>query len=413
MPSSKRISLVPRYYKDFSCIGSECEDTCCGGWTVAIDRKTYKNYRNLKDKDLSPLINNYIKRERSNPSDENYASIKLSENKLCPFLNANQLCSIQTKLGEAYLSNVCRTYPRVPNLINGVLEFSTTLSCPEAARLALLNRDVMEFDELEATVDQSTIISKQIEIESPMNEGSAKKYFWELRFFTISVIQNRDYPLTDRLIFLGIFLDKVDQLINENKIDQIPELIGSYTALMATLQKSIGDIPSSNEIQLQLVKRLMEMRIYIGVNSQAYLDCVKETLDGINFRDDMPIQELAMAYYDSYDTYFAPFLSKHEYVLENYLVNYVFKNLFPFSTQKNSVYEEFVLLTVHYSMIKLHLIGMAGYHKEKFSLDHVIKLIYSFGRAIEHSPLFLYKLVEILKRKGQTSLAHMAILIKN
>jgi lysine-N-methylase len=413
MPSTKRVVLVPQYMQHFSCIGSECEDTCCGGWTVSIDRKTYKNYKNLRDRELSPLIEENITRVRTNASDQNYATIKLTEDKLCPFLTSEKLCSFQAKFGEKYLSNVCRTYPRVLNVVNGVLEKSSTLSCPEAARLALLNPNIMEFDEIEEDVDSSMIVNKHINTSSPTDSNTAKKYIWELRIFTIRVLQNRKYPLPDRLIFLGIFYDKVQQLIEDQNIDEIPQLINSYTSLMHTLQNSISEIPSSIDIQLQLVKRLMELRVLIGVNNRAYLECVKETLEGIQYSDQSSLNQLAQCYRDSYETYFSPFISKHEYVLENYLVNYVFKNLFPFSTHNDKVYEDYVLMVIHYSMIKLHLIGMAGYHKEKFSSDHVVKLIYSFGKAVEHSPTYLYKLVEILKRKEETSLAHMAILIKN
>ena len=35
---------VPEYFKDFKCIASECEDTCCAGWGIVIDDETYKKY---------------------------------------------------------------------------------------------------------------------------------------------------------------------------------------------------------------------------------------------------------------------------------------------------------------------------------------------------------------------------------
>ena len=35
---------VPDYYKDFKCIAGACEDTCCAGWQIVIDKKTLKKY---------------------------------------------------------------------------------------------------------------------------------------------------------------------------------------------------------------------------------------------------------------------------------------------------------------------------------------------------------------------------------
>ena len=73
------------------------------------------------------------------------------------------MCRIQLRLGEEFLSDICVTYPRVANLVNNVLEKSATMSCPEAARLALLNPDEMEFDELTEPVETRNIIDKQID----------------------------------------------------------------------------------------------------------------------------------------------------------------------------------------------------------------------------------------------------------
>ena len=39
--------LVPDYISSFACIGSECEDTCCAGWQVPVDKVTYQKYRKV------------------------------------------------------------------------------------------------------------------------------------------------------------------------------------------------------------------------------------------------------------------------------------------------------------------------------------------------------------------------------
>ncbi|MFP3632204.1 flagellin lysine-N-methylase, partial [Burkholderia sp. SIMBA_045] len=71
----------------------------------------------------------------------------------CPFLNEEKLCSIQLKLGEDFLSHTCKTYPRVTQTVDDVVELSATLSCPEAARLALLNPNKMQFNRNEEARD--------------------------------------------------------------------------------------------------------------------------------------------------------------------------------------------------------------------------------------------------------------------
>ncbi len=35
----------PIYLKEFKCIGGECEDSCCIGWDVDIDKFTFINMK--------------------------------------------------------------------------------------------------------------------------------------------------------------------------------------------------------------------------------------------------------------------------------------------------------------------------------------------------------------------------------
>ena len=36
---------VPEYFKDFKCIASECEDTCCAGWGIVMMMKHIKSIK--------------------------------------------------------------------------------------------------------------------------------------------------------------------------------------------------------------------------------------------------------------------------------------------------------------------------------------------------------------------------------
>ena len=44
-----RTILVPEYYKQFQCIGGACEDTCCAGWNITVDKPTYQKYKKVKE----------------------------------------------------------------------------------------------------------------------------------------------------------------------------------------------------------------------------------------------------------------------------------------------------------------------------------------------------------------------------
>src|SRR5580698_815809 len=96
-------------FETFRCIGAACEDTCCSDWDISIDRKTYDKYQACGDSELQPALHQFVNIDTAKGTDEDFARIALT-NKRCPFLEEG-LCSIQLKLGESYLSNICASYP--------------------------------------------------------------------------------------------------------------------------------------------------------------------------------------------------------------------------------------------------------------------------------------------------------------
>jgi lysine-N-methylase len=136
--------LRPHYAKNFHCIGTRCEDNCCRGWDVFIDKATYQRYQSLPA--LRPIMDERFVRLNDDASDDRYALIRDVSSSVCRFLSSDRLCRIQQEYGDAYLSVTCATYPRIPRRIDGLLEQPLSLSCPEAARLVLLNPQLIPDD---------------------------------------------------------------------------------------------------------------------------------------------------------------------------------------------------------------------------------------------------------------------------
>ncbi|QED49595.1 flagellin lysine-N-methylase [Cytobacillus dafuensis] len=403
--------LIPQYVREFSCIGSACEDSCCAGWRVNIDEATYKKYKKTQDKELKPLFEKNIIRNRSNPSSVNFAKIKMRDGGRCSFLSEENLCKVQLNLGEDFLSNTCAIYPRTLNKINGVVEKSLTMSCPEAARLALLNPNGMEFDEAEE-LNTHGFILKELDTSNPKLMNKPIKYFWELRIFTIQVLQDRTYSLNERLIFLGLFFRKVQEAVDHGKLDSFQDIIAHYATMLANggAKSDLSNVQTHLAIQMELCKELLDYRVAHGIGSERYKKCLSETLQGIEYTNEADVEEIAERYKEAFEEYFMPLMSEHEYILENYLVNYVFKNIFPFGNK--TMFDDYVMLILHYSIIKLHLIGMAGFHKG-LTTELVITLIQSFSKSVEHNNVYLKRAFNLLRDNGFTTMAYMAILIKN
>ncbi|WP_400162315.1 flagellin lysine-N-methylase [Brevibacillus sp. TJ4] len=411
--SVNQILLVPTYMDRFQCIGSACEDTCCAGWSVPIDRATYQKYKKLSQSDLTQKLDTHIKRKQTNPTEGHYATIKMSGCQSCPMLTADSLCEIQLRLGEEYLSKTCANYPRVTNRVNGNYEMAATMSCPEAARLALLNPEPMSFFEIPSQPGQTFSIQTELH---PANCSPAELpfYFWDLRIFSIELIQNRRYSLTDRVLILGLFYQNMDDFVNSGKVAEIPRLIENYRTLIkdGSLEAAIQQIPPEAAAQIRLLKELIDVRMHIGIDNQRYLDSFQAFLAGISFDNEEGIETVAARYQAAYTDYYKPFMNTYSYVLENYLVNYMYKNTFPFSSNA-PVLENYFLLALHYSLIKMHLIGIAGFYKDKLAVEHVITLIQSFAKVVEHNSRYMQIAFDYLKRRDFVSIAGMAIFLKN
>ncbi|MCF0147223.1 MAG: FliB family protein, partial [Clostridium sp.] len=199
----------PEYFKEFKCIGGNCKDSCCVGWDIDIDKTTFRQYYKVKDTEMKRMFQkNLHNNQYCTSSDVDYGKVKLKADKRCPFLDEENYCIIYSKLGEEYLSNVCTSFPRIINKIDGYYEMSLDVACNEAAKILLLKEEGIKFKESEEIIEKH-IISSDIDTKSKKYNKSPIKYFKEIRDFSIKIIQNRKFNLSERLYILGDFINKL------------------------------------------------------------------------------------------------------------------------------------------------------------------------------------------------------------
>lgn len=408
--SREKEILIPQYMKEFKCIGADCEDTCCAGWYVSIDEATYKKYKRVADYEMKKKIEKHVIRQRSNPTKDNVAKMKLIGGR-CSFLTEEGWCEIHGKLGEEYLSNTCAIYPRYINKVNDIEECSLTVSCPEAARKILLHKELMAFDHTYQEIAQRTHIHKSVVANSKAPK-SWEDYFWELRIFVITVLQSREYTIEERLFILGLFFEKLENVVGQGAWQEVPSLIVKYTDYLQNnlFEGVLGQIPKVMDMQVKLAKELVDIRYRTGISSDRYRECLLEMLQGLRFENDIPLEENRQAYEEGYAKYYEPFMAEHSYILENYLVNYVFKNLAP--TDKETPFESYASMVLHYVLIKLHLVGIAK-KNEGLTEEQIVKCIQSMSKTFEHNKTYFTDILRLVKENNYMTLANMAILIKN
>ncbi len=132
---------------------------------------------------------------------------------------------------------------------------------------------------------------------------------------------------------------------------------------------------------------------------------------GLNFSDGRNWDDILCDFDKTLQDIVKPWLEKNEYIFENYLVNYVFKELVPLRND-STFFESFCMMILHYAYVSLLLVGIAAYHKG-ITDEIIIKLFQSFSRTVEHTPSYINDIYTLFKREDFFQLPYIAAIIKN
>jgi lysine-N-methylase len=408
----------PEYSESFHCIGPACEDSCCEEWTVHVDQSTFEKYQALPAGPLRTIVDESILRMPEKTSAKGgsaaaFAQIRMNADHKCPLLSAGGLCRMQSEYGEAFLSHMCATYPRVVSSIGGVTEKALSLSCPEAARLVLLNPQPA---------------TSAVKGDAPPTADAAASqgnpwlpHFWPIRDFALALVRNRVYPPWQRLFLIGLFGSRLDAIAPGDLGKNVPQLLADFAAAVVSrkLQASMETLPVDHAQQLDVVLRLAGMLLHRSYIRPRFIECIQAFTQGIGNGPGATLESLTACYAEAHDHYFAPFFEKHPYILENYLINTIFRCRFPFGRDwaRNgsapSMSREFALLTAQFALIKGLLIGVAGFHRECLSTHNVVHTFQAASKHFEHHTDFLAQAHALLVESRMDGALGMAVLLRN
>jgi len=313
------------------------------------------------------------------------------------------------------------------NSVDRVLHRSLDLSCPEAARLVLLDPQRIEFDEqpyIEGSIRPGYIPA--LDTSSFGESPEPYRFFRAVQRSVIALLQNRAYPIWKRLFLLGCLCEKLDEMggcmRDANALGVLQTYVDSLTG------GSLDDLVAQHSVdlrpQLSIVLELIVARISSDANPQRFLECYREFMSGLEWTSKSTMDELAARYAASYSQHYLSFTSRHEHILEHYLVNYAFRTLFPYGLPESNrrlqharvaspIVARYMLMTAHYAITRTLLIGIAAFHKSAFGAEQVIKLIQSSTKTFEHSLAYPGQAIELLAGKNMTTAADLCVLIQN
>ncbi len=405
-----------RQYEQFRCLGADCEDTCCSGWQVSVDRETYEKYQASSHPVLRTPLAQWVQIETPAKPGGGFAKIVLDESS-CPFLSRN-LCSIQAELGADYLGKTCATFPRIHNEVAGVLERSLDFSCPEAARLCLT-------DPTPASFDEPTPARGELQLADATSDNP-HLYFWEIRSAILSVLQKRRLPVASRLLLVGHICANLDALSASRQDASIPQMLDGFAVGIeaglydAHLRASSADAAD----QLVIVLELIAARIKLDYTQPRYLDLYKEFVEGLRLAPGLSAHDCGQRYAQACATDYKRFLAGHEHMLEHYLVHYAYRTLFPFGSkplndclageQHGGMFtRHYLILASYFAIVRATMIGLAARHASNFGVDHAIRCIQGASRTLEHCTTYPSEILRILRAKGITTAAAMTVLTQD
>lgn len=407
----------PSYAAAFQCIGPSCEDPCCGDWDIPLDKNTYEKYQQFSSEKLSDIVSAFVIVNQPYRHEQLYGQILRTSFGWCPFFGADHLCGIQKDYGHQLLSAACSIYPRCLSVVEERLEGALSLSCPEAARNVLLTPDFMARVCNMHSGEFRTDNFYRLAVDP---SGKPHNIFLSIRSTLITVLLDRSYTLTTRLLMIGYICKRLDAMDARESQAMLLEDLRNLDEMSrnSLVRAEIQDLPNDPRSRLETIFGLTDLLMEDEPSSR-FQDTFFSFAAGIGIPAGSPPNSDVENFIRVERDYYFPFVESSPFILENYLVNYMLKNLFPYgrsgsdSFTPQGVFTEYLQMTTQFAWMNGLLIGTAGHHKRAFNAEHVVKVIQSFSRSVEHYPNVLRSMHRYICSRDFHSLPGMAIILKH
>lgn len=336
----------PEFFRDFHCMGGACPDSCCALWN--IDWKE-SEVEKLKNADCSPELKELVERSfvRREDKENTMKVVTLKEkNYDCPFLDDDRYCRIQRELGEEYLSDTCRYYPRLSMISSDVVTRTCSASCPQVIRLLCENEKAMQM----VNVGGKGEAHGSIDTPEELKAHPELKYRNELTDFFFDIISSTKRSLETSLLLGALAAQKLTEYVNKGQADRIPEVI---KALRPQLNKE--SIPS-----FENSKQDFEL-------NPGFLAELSDSFTHTDVFD--PLMDNDILLLDRYsegrkivDQYFA----EKPYILRNIALNMFLEGKMPFLVKDRSIFHNYSFFVSTVCALKLVAISLA-YRNKTFS----------------------------------------------
>ena len=365
---------IPDYYKEFHCIADKCEDTCCAGWQIIIDKKALNKYKKIRGDFRKRMLISV---------DWLQGAFRQDKEKRCAFLNENNLCDLYLNQGEEGFCKTCREYPRHTEEFEGVREITLSISCPEVARILMNRKDKVTFLSYEREGDE------EFEDFDPFLFSILE----DARKEMISILQNRELLIEIRVVLvLGMAHDMQGRMNRQEMFDCFAVMDKYKSQKALDFVKAYLENKEVSKQRDELAPVMFQHLYELELLRNEWGILLQETED-LLYRDRKEYKVL----WDEFSV-FCRVDKDIEIHLEQLLVYFLF-TYFPGAVYDGEIYAK-VQLAV-YCVWMIYELWMARWLKNEktLNLEEMTELVYRFSREVEHSDLNLKTVERIMEKK--------------
>ncbi len=338
---------------------------------LAVDEATYEKITSEGIDDIKGNITT---------SQNHIRQLKCTGNQ-CSFLNKSNLCDINLKYGYEYLPDACKTYPRIIGVSTRGIEVSLVFVCREAIKTIISQNKITFSEEQISGIILPNMYHYELSSTDEYDLQRIKEYF-EFLPNAIDGLQNRCLPLRKRLLILG-----------EESLRMC-----DYTESMSLSETSLTD-------SLAIFHEIIISRSYEADNdyTEQYIDNLRK------IRSIIDDKTFSLAEFQRIkETFIDREYDKYEYIVENYVVNFMTTNIYFF----NGSAFGYSMIMILLSAIQLFMAGYAAFYRRSLD-EEIIKLaIQTVDTAFfGHINWFSNKITNIIKQHGMYDSTKMAVVL--
>jgi len=386
---------TPAYFTDFSCLGSDCEDTCCRNWEVKLDKKHFDMLDEVMshdDNDKSTFEQYVRLNDNSITSDHDFAFIRMGVNGYCGMLDNEGLCSIHTKFGLDPMGNVCTMFPRMISRCGDTVELSGALSCPEVVRLCINDNKPLKqtrFKTSELPRGKNYPIKRELFIT---DNDYYSAHFEIVREKMLSIMADEKYALETRLYALTSMANNISSFYHrdcaEVSEEKISSILNDFTQkeFIKNLDLFINEYDNTSAIHMVVAHSILSIKLEQAPNENIS-QCYQKIINGFDVTSDNHAELLLKKVYEVRENLGNENLLNIDKAVTRYILNCLHREWFvsmpdPFTYIQMLLVRSLLLRTLIY-------LDNDNNFEKSYVHERVVYVMYNFARNIDQNLDFL------------------------